>query len=460
MAVIVRLPGSVAGTSVLSSGYILEETGEPAKVLIVLPAGAPVGDVHHLEGGGSIKVAWVEKGSILTLEDEDAGEVEYAFDRELPPRQLQALLARLRQEVSSAEEPVAEPLQDLIRRHLNQQAEVMSRLGAIEQRLNQVPTQMPGASGQPPMQSGAMQAPIRQPQVMAPQLFELFNQGRQPSLRPQDSAGSRRQNLEGRERGRRSAGAALDDSSRSESSLDSSVRPETRQPPRTMAMAPPPTTGAMNGPPVAPPVQEEDPSKLLMKLLLRKAKEDTSSEDEDLTTMSKNFKGIARLRKRVERRPDVIVLEYVSRVKASLGVTSDRQWWSHRQYSTSLLGQFGKSRGLFRVHYYIGYTLELLANGQSKQAEATLVQLAKACHQCALDGGSWNNASLLLPIEDPLQRQAFGGSELELSWVNAYKAGLATLQTSLGKHSKDDEPSEKPPAQAKAKAKAKSSKDA
>ena len=104
--------------------------------------------------------------------------------------------------------------------------------------------------------------------------------------------------------------------------------------------------------------------------------------------------------------------------------------------------------------------MELLASGQAKQAEATLVQLAKAVHQCALDNGSWNNASLLLPIEDPLQRQAFGGSELELSWVNAYKAGLATLQTSLGKHSKDDEASEKPQWQAKAKAKAKSSKDA
>ena len=122
MAVIVRLPSSGAGAPVLSSGYILEETGEPAKVLVALPTSVPVGTVHHLEGEppASVKVAWVERGSILTLEDEEEGEVQYAFDRELPPRQLQALLARLRQEVSSAEEPVAEPLQDLIRRHLSQ----------------------------------------------------------------------------------------------------------------------------------------------------------------------------------------------------------------------------------------------------------------------------------------------------------------------------------------------------
>ena len=57
--------------------------------------------------------------------------------------------------------------------------------------------------------------------------------------------------------------------------------------------------------------------------------------------------------------------------------------------------------------------LELLEHQQIEQAAATGVQLLKAIHQAALDQGPWSLASTLLPWQDPLQREIFGGDAEE-----------------------------------------------
>ena len=55
-------------------------------------------------------------------------------------------------------------------------------------------------------------------------------------------------------------------------------------------------------------------------------------------------------------------------------------------------------------------------------------------HQTALDGGNRENSWMLLPIQDPLGKDRFGGTEEELESVAGYRTALRNLQknTRLG----------------------------
>ena len=45
-----------------------------------------------------------------------------------------------------------------------------------------------------------------------------------------------------------------------------------------------------------------------------------------------------------------------------------------------------------------------------------------------MDRGAWHNASLLLPIPDPLQQEDHGGDEDELLAAHSYQGALAELR--------------------------------
>ena len=55
--------------------------------------------------------------------------------------------------------------------------------------------------------------------------------------------------------------------------------------------------------------------------------------------------------------------------------------------------------------------------------------LMRAIHQVAIDHGSWNTATALLPIADPLSRAEFGGTRKDLAAVYAYQESLAKLRS-------------------------------
>ena len=76
--------------------------------------------------------------------------------------------------------------------------------------------------------------------------------------------------------------------------------------------------------------------------------------------------------------------------------------------------------GLWRCHHAFSEVLELLEQQRVEEGAATCVQALKACHQAALDQGSWVLASTLLPWEDPLGRDAFGGDEEEMMAAAAW----------------------------------------
>lgn len=80
------------------------------------------------------------------------------------------------------------------------------------------------------------------------------------------------------------------------------------------------------------------------------------------------------------------------------------------------------------MHYSLSEALSLFDRGETDAGVCALIQLQKSVHQCALDGGDWSSAVLLLTHEDPLSRSQFGGSQTELQEVLAYRKALQDLK--------------------------------
>ena len=57
-----------------------------------------------------------------------------------------------------------------------------------------------------------------------------------------------------------------------------------------------------------------------------------------------------------------------------------------------------------------------------------LVQLKKAIHQTYLDNRDWTTSQLIIPVDDPLCRHRFGGTEAEVEVISTYKKALTELQ--------------------------------
>ena len=60
-----------------------------------------------------------------------------------------------------------------------------------------------------------------------------------------------------------------------------------------------------------------------------------------------------------------------------------------------------------------------------------LVQVLKALHQCAIDGGDWMSGALLVPVADPLRREEFGVTEREMQQVYSHRRAMRDLKTRL-----------------------------
>ena len=87
--------------------------------------------------------------------------------------------------------------------------------------------------------------------------------------------------------------------------------------------------------------------------------------------------------------------------------------------------------GLWRTHYGLSEVLELLEQKRTEEAAATVVQLLKSLHQAVIDGGNWTLASSLLPWEDPLGRDVFGGDENELAAAASWTKSVRELQSQV-----------------------------
>ena len=75
----------------------------------------------------------------------------------------------------------------------------------------------------------------------------------------------------------------------------------------------------------------------------------------------------------------------------------------------------------------------MLVEGHYEHATAMVVQLLKAQHQAAINQGSWEIASMLLPTADPLSRVEFGGDHEEMKRIQGHRRALRDLRTTVAR---------------------------
>ena len=128
----------------------------------------------------------------------------------------------------------------------------------------------------------------------------------------------------------------------------------------------------------------------------------------DGNTGGEAFRRIHAIRRRCEEQPEQLVSAYLDEVMDRVGAEPGdlRQPWRMTKQI-----HWGNMASLHRVHSHLSQVLALSLRGSQSQAEAYTVQLLRALHQVALDGGSWTSASLLLPKQDPLYKQTCGRME-------------------------------------------------
>ena len=182
--------------------------------------------------------------------------------------------------------------------------------------------------------------------------------------------------------------------------------------------------------------------KVLRKLAKKRSdSSDSSGSDSSDGTRQKGspLRAVLRLRKRVKRHPLRIVGKYREKSLARLGIQRLGSSgvlsspFMHTMTSEKLRPTFGKMTGLWRVHHGISHILSLLEEQENEQAAATCVQLLKSIHQAVLDGGSWGLAATLLPWEDPLGREVFGGDENEMVAAAAWAKNIKDLQQQVSR---------------------------
>lgn len=92
------------------------------------------------------------------------------------------------------------------------------------------------------------------------------------------------------------------------------------------------------------------------------------------------------------------------------------------------------------MHYHLSKILALSLKGKKHVSEAYTVRLLRAIHQCCIDNGSWDSASLLFPGKDPCERNLFGGTEAELEAIVSYREALKKLQKGNPSWAQEEKP--------------------
>ena len=155
---------------------------------------------------------------------------------------------------------------------------------------------------------------------------------------------------------------------------------------------------------------------------------------------SSKFAGPRKTRAAFAQRPDSMVREYLLCIRRKCKVESSDRSFHPTDYSERVAPAFSKNRGLYRVHFLLHDVLHRVAlQNDVARGMALLTQLCKAVHQAVLDGNSWGNASLLLPVEDPLSNIEWGGSFGELEGIATFHKAMDDLKSSHQKSRPDDE---------------------
>jgi hypothetical protein len=174
----------------------------------------------------------------------------------------------------------------------------------------------------------------------------------------------------------------------------------------------------------------------VLEKLARRGRTDSESSDDDKeqdpsAMLKGNFRGIHRSRKRFNKDPKKIVQNHLDRIQRELGITHSTQFWKVSDHSQRIRAQFMRMIGLWRCHYIMAEALEHSINGRPDHSAALLALGMQSIHQCALENGDWTNSWLILPLEDPLARPVFGGSEEAMAEICQYRRALRDLKSKV-----------------------------
>ena len=127
----------------------------------------------------------------------------------------------------------------------------------------------------------------------------------------------------------------------------------------------------------------------------------------------------------VTGRPKEIVAEYLRDIMTDMGIEASDNWqvWHHNRHIS-----WGRFLGLQRCHWHVAHGLSFFLRGQVHEGQAYLTTLLRSLHQVCLDGGSWDTASLMMPVSDPIDKTRFGGSHAQLEVVAVYKDAVRKLE--------------------------------
>ena len=148
-----------------------------------------------------------------------------------------------------------------------------------------------------------------------------------------------------------------------------------------------------------------------------------------LGSTGKSLRKLHRQQQRVMEQPAAVVQEYWNELCERTGAEPEDVF---RVYHYTAKVNWGRFKGLQRVHFHVSHILDRLLHDRPDQAAAYAAQLCRAVHQVVLDGGGWDSASLLLPKTDPLQKTLFGGSQTEMEIVANYRDTLKKLEKAHG----------------------------
>ena len=91
-------------------------------------------------------------------------------------------------------------------------------------------------------------------------------------------------------------------------------------------------------------------------------------------------------------------------------------------------------KGMHRIQYRLSHCLRLTIWGHHDEAAAYICVLLRAIHQTQIDGGSWNDAALLLPDEDPITPAEWAANHRDIEAVASYRQSLWQLRRQRGQN--------------------------
>jgi hypothetical protein len=167
-----------------------------------------------------------------------------------------------------------------------------------------------------------------------------------------------------------------------------------------------------------------DQQALTARLMLKVLDQVGDESGDGLGTVGKSLRRLHKLQGMVKSQPEKVIRDYLEELMNRMGIEPGEPW---QIYHFDKQIAWWKLKGLQRCHVHASHVLGLLLRDQSLEAAAYLVQYLKALHQVVLDQGSWENASLLLPRQDPISQVEYGGLPAELETAASYRDSLKKL---------------------------------